>query len=188
VQVEGLITSFNGTALHVNDAIVVHATCVGGTPSTISLDGTWPLTGLGQLDSNACCSTQSFGGIATSTATATFTVTASESCPEWVIIGDEFTGNDPTGGKTTFDASTSSATMDVAGVNITTAHDHDAVWGAITTGGTARAGIGFTKSADVQGNITEYRLSTDPHGMVESVAFDGVGGYVEITAVTIKPQ
>jgi len=99
VAQESATQGFTAAADHAGDAIVVHVTCVNTKPSSIAITGAWTFTELGPLTSNGCCTTDSFGAVATSTTAAAFQVMTSEPCADMVILGDEFTGNDPTGAR-----------------------------------------------------------------------------------------
>lgn len=69
-------------------------------------------------------------------------------------------------------------------------HPGGAVWAARNSDSSVNAvGPGFTKGADDNvGDWSEYRITDDPAGTVESVAFanDNVG-YV-LSMVTLKPR
>jgi hypothetical protein len=105
-------------------------------------------------------------------------------------VGDEFGMADPRGGTMTFDAvAATEGTGDCMGT-ITTAHANDAVWAACNSNQAVTAvGAGFTKGADDRaGDWSEYKLTTDPVGTVQSVRFANASvGYV-LSMVTLAPR
>ncbi len=184
--------TFSCTPGAVNDAIVFKVTC--GEPSTItaaSLTASgWTITSLSSVFGSTTAGwNASFGAIAPVTTATTFTATftGGNVCGnygDWAA--DEFTGNDATGGTTTFDAHNQATGSGSCSVNVTPANANDGVWGACEDTTTA-IGSGYTKGQDDSGgDWTEYKILSGGSGVAQTVNFTGSGTY-NVLAVTIKP-
>lgn len=191
----GPAATFMASATNLGDAIVVQLSCTSSTPPTaISISApNWTFTTLSPIfGSSSTGWAASVVAIAPDTATASFTVQwAGASCVYTNEIGDEFTNNDRTGGTVTFDGYASGSGVGDCASTLTTGSPDEAVWGACTSQTTVTAvGMGYTKSADDgAGDWTEYRLTTDPVGTVETVRFRNTNtNWFVTTSVAIKPR
>ena len=161
------------------------------TSVSVTVPG-WTLTPLVPLTANTVGQVYaaSYGAIAPDTQQATLSVTwTGGNCNRGKsALADELTRTDPTGGTTTFDASTSAMGAGDCMTTVTTAHDGDAVWAACYAATAVSApGAGYTKSAaDTVGDFAEYKLTNDPANTPEPVTFTNPNGYV-VVATTIKP-
>lgn len=160
------------------------------TNCTITATG-WVFTLLGTIRGNAAAGWVAlFGAISPDTVSRTFTITWTGASGQTFLeaIGDEFSGNDTTGGTTTFD-NTAVASGNSTGptVNITPANADDGLWGVVIDSATV-VGSGFTKAADdgLQ-DWSEFKILVGQSGVAQTVNFTGGGGDWTIGAVTIKP-
>lgn len=169
------------------DAIVVHLShaFADGT-FAISAPG-WTFTPLG-TDTTAA----SFGAIAPVTGSVTFTVSVSPiSSSLLVLLGDEFSGNDPTGGDVTFDAHAELDGQGDCAAVITTREYGDGLWAACTSNSNVTAAPpGFEIGASFDGNASVYAQSTDPAGTTESITMPvaDIHQVYVTTAVAIRPR
>src|ERR1051326_2217855 len=110
----GLTDTFTAFAGGANDAVVIGVLCTNGgssTPTNVTITASgWNFTRLGTI-SGSNSWTAIFGAVAPNTASTVFTVTwtAPTNCSSFSELGDEFSGNDTTGGTTTFDSAAQSA-------------------------------------------------------------------------------
>src|SRR5215467_15370746 len=190
----GLTDTFTAQANAANDAIIVGVLCGNGgssTPTNATLTApVWTFTRLGTIV-GASSWNAVFGAIAPNTSSTTFTVTwtAATNCTFIGELGDEFSGNDTTGGTTTFD-NTAQTSMANSGctLNITTGNADDAVWGACWANPVTAVGTGYTLGAnDGAGDWSEYKNTTDGAGTWETVNFTANSGVFNEVAATIKP-
>jgi hypothetical protein len=165
------------------------------TAVTITAPG-WSFTNIGALTGSPVDSgwAATFGAIAPDTTAATFTVTwtIGANCQNFDEIGDELTGNDPTGGEVTFDAHGENfgATGDCTVEFLTAAADEE-IWSACTSGSDVLGpGSGFIVGADdLHGDITARHSSTDPAGTLEMIDMPNTPAYpFFVTAIAIKPR
>jgi len=108
-----------------------------------------------------------FGAITPNTAPVTFTVTltgGNGNCTsnDTTVLADEFSGNDITGGRTTFDAHSESLDPAAGGICtgalVTPANNNDAIWYACFDNVTGVGG-GYVKGQDdTTGDWSEYRF------------------------------
>jgi hypothetical protein len=183
-------------AQNAGDAIVFHIECGDNTAMptgvTITSPG-WTFAAIGSLAGSLAAGGwgQTFGAIAPDTAAATLTVTwAGTTCfngtPD---LGDEFAGNDQTGGSITFDGHAEASGSGDPNIIITTGNARDAVWaGAASSSMLQGIGAGYTMGAnDGGGDLTEYKVTTDPAGTPEAATFSNGTSLFVITGVSIKP-
>ncbi len=186
--------TFACTPSAANDAIVFEVTCSStSTPSAVSLSASgWTITAISGLQGSMTAGwVGSFAAIAPSTSATTFTATFTGggtcgSSPYGDWKADEFSGNDSTGGGTTFDAHNQSTGTGSCSVSVTPANNNDAVWGVCEDSTTA-VGSGYTQGQnDGGGDWTEYKILSGGAGVAQTVNFTGSGTYNAL-AVTIKP-
>src|SRR5215813_7890683 len=190
----GLTDTFTAQANAANDAIIVGVLCGNGgsstpTNATLTAPG-WTFTRLGTIV-GASSWNAVFGAIAPNTSSTTFTVTwtAPTNCTFFSELGDEFSGNDTTGGITTFDNTAQTALSNGAcTLNITTGNADDAVWGACRANFVTAVGSGYSLGGnDGAGDWSEYKITTDGAGSWETVNFTANDGPFNQAVVTIKP-
>jgi hypothetical protein len=184
--------TFSCTPGAANDAVAFKVSCAASsTPSSISISATgWTITSLsGVSGSTTAGIAGSFGAIAPGTSATTFTATFGTGaiCNSYYDYAvDEFSGNDATGGATTFDAHNQATGSGSCSVNVTPANGSDAIWGACEDTTTA-VGSGYTKGQDdAGGDWTEYKILSGGNGVAQTVNFTGSGAYVAL-GVSIKP-
>lgn len=184
--------TFTCTPNAANDAIVFKVTCGdSGTVTAISLTAIgWTITSLsGVTGSSTAGWAASFGAIALAATSTTFTATftGASTCSSYEdYAADEFSGNDTSGGTTTFDAHNQATGTGSCSVSVTPSNNNDAVWGACEDSTTA-VGSGYTKGQDdAGGDWTQYKILSGGSGIAQTVNFTGSGAYNAL-AVTIKP-
>lgn len=191
----GASETFPIQAMHAGDAVVMMVGCAGSNAPTaivVSAPG-WVFTALSPLtlEPPAQIAGASFGAIAPDTAQATVSVswTAANCNRGKSALADEFTGTDPTGGTTTFEAHAQAVGGGNCTTSVTTGAARDAVWGACYAGTmVSGVGPGYTMGAsDGIGDFTEYKLTADPAGTAESVTFTNPNGYV-VVAVSLRAR
>lgn len=188
-------TTFTGAATHANDAIALTTTCSSGNVTAFSLSATgWTITQIGSTtDATTNISHAVWGAISPNTSTATFTVSftlSSGNCNGFIDwISDEFTGNDTTGGTTTFDSHNFANVTSTGTVSCTPGNNNDALWGVAIPPGSATVGSGFNAgSSDGSGNIGEYKILSGGSGVSQSVTWATfTGGSGDSSCMTIKP-
>jgi hypothetical protein len=166
-------------------------TCESGATSTlvftVAAPG-WTFDELGPSTFSEQVAFDSFGAIAPDTAAATVTVTSSAPC-DVVLLGDELTGNDRTGGKTTFDAHVIASGNGDCVDQIQIGHDDDAVWSACWTAGNVIDLGGFDAGAYSTGDAAGYQITEAPASTVVATHFStssAMDRFV-MTTVSIKP-
>ncbi|GEM_PF-2407077 len=186
--------TFACTPSAANHAIVFEVTCSATTaPTAVSLSASgWTITAISGLQGSTTAGwVGSFAAIAPSTSAATFTATftGGGTCggsPYGDWKADEFSGNDTTGGTTTFDAHNQSTGTGSCSGTVTPVNNNDAVWGVCEDSTTA-VGSGYTQGQnDGGGDWTEYKILSGGSGVAQTVNFTGSGAY-NVLAVTIKP-
>lgn len=188
--------TFTTSATNSNDAICIQAAAAANTlPTGVTITASgWTFTQIapasGMTTWPSVASAASLCAISPNTTSVTFTVTftGGANFSATSILGDEFSGNDTTGGATTFDAQgAATATSGAPTVNVTPANNDDGVWGAAQDN-TSAVGSGYTKGADdTGGDWTEWKILSGGSGTPTTVNFSGTGGYI-MQAVTIKPS
>ncbi|HUS28396.1 MAG TPA: hypothetical protein VMZ53_07805 [Kofleriaceae bacterium] len=176
------------------NAILVHATCTSVTTpmvATLEMTGTWTFTQLGPVERYLSQQGVVLGAIAPNTNPTSLLVGFSiPDCAPLSIVADELTGNDPTGGTTTFDANAQGIGSGGCSVPLVTGSDDETLWGAcISEFPITGVGTEFSKAGD-DGNDhwSEYRVGTGPAGTSVATSFmNGVGGYLA-AGVAIKPR
>jgi hypothetical protein len=192
----------SATPSNINDALIIYGICASSsTPAkaTTTLTGTgYSFTTLGVVGSTSTSWIAIFGGIAPNTSTTTLTLTfktsggTTISCSFESNVGDEFTGNDTTGGTTTFDATgtlgASSSSGSCSFATITPANNNDALDGVCSPASSlTSAGSGFTLSAnDGSADGTEFKILSGGSGVAQTVNFTSSGGWAS-AGMTIKP-
>ena len=193
--------TFNYTPVGTNDALTILVGCIspGVTGMSLTAPG-WTFTPISGLIGPSSISDfiSTFGAITPSSDPITITVTltgGNGNCSgDASVLVDEFSGNDITGGTTTFDAHNESldntvSTGTCTGAPVTPANNNDAIWYACYDNVTGVGG-GYLKGQDDGiGDWTEYRLLSGGSGVVQNPSFVtnpsftsfGMGG------VSIKP-
>ena len=176
------VYSLNYTPLGTNDALVVLIGCRDSTVTAMNLTAPgWSLTPISGLvgPSGAFDFIRTYGAITPNTTPVTFTVTLTGggncSGGDTTIMIDEFSGNDTTGGTTTFDAHNESLDNGVIGIctgaPVTPLNNNDAIWYACydnVTGVTS----GYTKGQDDStGDWTEYKILSGGAGVAQNPGF-----------------
>ena len=185
-------------ASNANDAIVVGTICQNNsnTPSLVVATAPgWTFAEVGTISGTTGVGwAAEFSAIAPGTNSTSLTVTWTVvgGCLFTSVMGDEFTGNDTTGGATTFDATgtlfanSSSGACDFTSVK--PGNDNDALWGECAPLTSISAvGSGFTKGADDgAGDWTEWKiLGAGTSGVSQRINFTSTGGWVSF-GMTIK--
>jgi len=191
----GLLTkTFTYTATAANEAVLFALACQGTTQTTATLSATgWTITQLSAPTGSSGEWVASFGAIAPNTTQATFTMTWGSSCVAFMAdLVDEFSGNDTTGGTTTFDAHNAgfNASTGQCSITVTPANANDGLWGAcidtVTAVGTGHA---YTKGADdTQQDWSEWFILSGGSGVAQTVDFVGTSGQWGEVGATIKPS
>jgi hypothetical protein len=192
----GATETFKAQAHAKGNAIVIQVSCAGpATPdaATVTAIG-WSFQPLGRVTASTASPQRSatFGAIAPDALGTTVTVSWSGSACDGGKndVGDEFTMVDPAGGAITFDSFNATEGVGNCVGTVRLGHTGGAVWAACDSNASVNAvGQGFTKGADDNvGDWSEYAITDDPAGTVESVEFDNDNvGYV-LSMVTLKPQ
>jgi hypothetical protein len=182
-------------AMNVGDAVVVHSGCNISTGTvtgyTLTASG-WTFTHLTGIVAQGTLRGATLIAIAPNTASviATGQWLGGASCVNWNLNSDEFTNSDPAGDTMTFEASTETGGNNDCTAIVTTAHDHDAIWAACTSSGALNGiGPGYTMGTnDTAGDRSEYKVTTDPAGTVETATFPNPGQSYVMGMVAIKPR
>jgi hypothetical protein len=187
--------TFTIAATNANDAVCIQAAAAATTlPTGVTITASgWTFTQIspasGMTTWISVVSAASLCAISPNTTSVTFTATFTGGANFSAIslLGDEFTGNDTTGGTTTFDAhNEAQATSGNPTVNVTPANNNDALWGAAQDN-TSAVGSGFTKGADdANGDWSEWKILAGGSGSAQTVNFTGSGGFI-IQGISIKP-
>ena len=137
-----------------------------------------------------------FGAIVPNTAPVTFSITltgGNGTCSnDAAILVDEFSGNDTTGGATTFDAHNESMDNTVTtgvctGAPVIPANNNDAIWYACYDNVNA-VSSGYTKGQDdLNGDWTEYKILSGGQGVVQNPSFVTTSNTFALGGVSIKP-
>ena len=194
--------TLNYTPVGTGNAVVVLVGCrnSGVTAMSLSAPG-WTFTPISGLVGPSALQDfiSTFGAITPNTVPVTFTITIAQgsgncSNNDTTIMVDEFSGNDPTGGTTTFDAHNES--LDPApggictGAPITPANNNDAIWYGCFDNVTGVSGAYTKGQDDTVGDWTEYMILSGGIAVVQNPGFItnpnfssfGLGG------VSIKPK
>jgi hypothetical protein len=181
---------FQITPSHQGDAILLHVACDGAataTTVTASAPG-WTFVQLGTLVGLATKWGAAFGATAPDTALTTVTVTWNITCNGIDALADEFANVDPAAPFDAFDIASGQGSCAAA---LTTASAGDAIWAACSSGGTlVGADPGYIKAGDdTNDDWSEYKLTTDPAGTVETATFAAQPpGTFVMTTVALKPR
>ena len=197
------VMTFSYRPVGTNNALVVLIGCrsPGITAMSLTAPG-WTFTPISGLvgPSSFFDFISTFGAITPNTAPVTFTVTltgGNGNCTsnDTLVLVDEFSGNDVTGGTTTFDAHNESldtaSSVPCTGAPVTPANNNDAIWYACFDNVTGVSG-GYTKGQDDgNGDWSEYKILSGGSGVAQSPGFTinpsfasfGLGG-VSIKAAT----
>lgn len=196
--------TFTCTANATNDAVVFGIGCLSSSAQTItaiSLTATgWTTTQIsGIIDPSHAnhITMASFGAIAPNTSAATFTATftGAVNCNSLGLsISDEFSGNDATGGTTTFDAhgeDTSNSVMAVGcgtTATVSPTSNNNAIWFACSDSVTG-IGAPYTQGQnDGSGDRTAYNILTCGSGSSNTPTFTSIGGQpYTVVGVAIAP-
>lgn len=197
--VANLSFTFTGTASNVGDAICFWLQASGNSSASLAAvtltAPSWTITNIVPFFGQAATTgyAAAFGAIAPNTSLTTFTVTWSGGTATSLSFeesfADEFTGNDQTGGTTTFDAHNSAtSTTTYADLTVTPANNNDAVWFGLSdnmTGANSPYTIGAN---DAGGDGTEWNILSGGSGVgqVSSWAGGSKGAYLQ-AGITIKP-
>src|ERR1700732_2787990 len=195
------VMTFNYTPVGTNNALVILIGCrsPGVTSMSLTAPG-WtftPISGLvGPSGSSDFIST--FGAITPNTTPVTFTVTLTGgngncSSNDTTVLADEFSGNDPTGGTTKFEAHNESFDNGVIGIctgaPVTPANNNDAVWYGCFDNVTGVSG-GYTKGQDdATGDWTEYKILSGGMNVVQNSGFVSNPNFFSFAlgGISIKP-
>ena len=185
--------TFSMSAANAGDAIALFVSCTTGAmqPGVAVTAPGWSFTPLAPLTGSTVVGrfSRTYGTVAPNTAAANVTVLWTAACSVAVTaLADEFTGNDQTGGTTTFDGHAEQTGQGSCSASLTIANAGDAVWAACDSGShTSATGAGYRKGADDGvGDFAEYKLDAVA-GSMETPNFDGGMPFVEM-AMTIKPR
>ena len=192
VSTAGEIHSFTAQATTAGDAIVLQVGCAASAEPnavTVAAQG-WQFTRLGPITGSSTSVERgaTFAAIAPDAIGVTVTVSWSgTNCTATNAVGDEFTGIDPAGGGTTFDAVAANEGTNNCTGSIRTGHVGDAVWVACA-GMVSALGPGLAKGADDgAGDWSAYRLTDDPAGTLENIELTSSNEGHVLSMVTIKP-
>jgi hypothetical protein len=182
--------TFPLVAIAAGDVLLLHTACdnaVVATAATVSAPG-WTFVQVGSVMGTAPKWGALFGATVPNTTPVTITITWNVTCVVIDGIADEFANADPT---PPYDAySVASGTGNPQG-NVQTNSANDLIWAACSSGGTlVGVGAGYTKAADdTHDDWSEYKLTTDPAGTVETATFTAApAGMFVITTVALKPR
>ncbi len=175
-------------------AVVMQVACAtGGTPSSVAVSA--PGWNFRPIDPLFNSPTQgvwaaTFGAMSPSASSVTVSVVwAVSDCVGGIAeLGDEFANAEPAGGAMTFDAHVQTLGTGNCTATVTTGYPNEAVWGACLAVAVTGVGSGYTLGAnDSAGDLSEYKLTTDPAGTLEVVTFANPAAFV-MSVVTIKPR
>ena len=182
------MSTFDAHAVSVGDAVVVLVGCPSNVMSFDLVAPGWTFINLAMISSSASLGAAAFGAIAPTTDMTTFSVVA-PGCDVVTVIGDEFSGTYAGDPNMTFDSANPATGAGNCEVTVTTVSDNEAVWAACLTQGTANARAPYTfGTSDGHGDITAYRITTDPVATQETATLDNSGGSYVMAAVAIRPQ
>jgi hypothetical protein len=192
----GAYTYASHTPNGVNHAVVIFASCAitTATPSAASISASasgWTFTAMsGVTGSTTAGFGASWGAISPNTTATTFTVTftGGGSCGNFGnILVAEATGNNTTGGTTTFythNQATGTSTTGCSGAGVTSTSANDGVWSACNDNlaTTNWQGAGWTASVnDANGDGTETKIATGSQTPTWTAANSTSGAYVVST-------
>jgi hypothetical protein len=131
-----------------------------------------------------------FAAIAPDSAPVQITVSWGVACSFTDEIGDEITGNDPTGGTTTFEANDQQSQLGTCQASLALVHQGSLLWAACASKAQiAAVPVGYTKAADDGSNDwSAYQIAEDPAGTIENPMFQGGGLAYLISFVAVKPR
>jgi hypothetical protein len=189
--------SFPARAQAAGNAVVIQVSCAqsqSSIPGSVLVEAPgWSFLQLGKITASTSSAQRSatFAAIAPDMNNTNVTVIWAGNCDTSKNeVGDEFAMTDPTGGAVTFDGvNATEGTGDCVGT-VTTGHAGDAVWAACNSQSmVTKVGPGFLPGAnDTAGDWSEYAITNDPAGKVETVQFTNANvGYV-LSMVTLKSQ
>jgi hypothetical protein len=187
---------FTAAATTAGDAVLVQLVCEisggGGGPGVAfgpSGGSGWTSQYVTELEEGSGLLIIAAGMIAGGATPVTFDLTWSDvTCASVTEFGDEFTGNDPTGGATTFGGVYVAGSGGCA-VELGVETTGEAVWAGCT--GTALTGVGSGLTASVEdanGHWTAWRTG-DPAGTTDPITFfsSSMAAPSVLTAVTVAP-
>ncbi|MEO6774992.1 MAG: hypothetical protein ABI467_18650 [Kofleriaceae bacterium] len=193
----GTVTdTFTVQAHAAGNAIVMQVGCAANaTPTSVSVTAPgWTWTQLGPILANTASTERAAIVVAIAPDASPIQLTVhwtGSTCGSSVNdLGDEFAMTDPAGGMITFDSAVQTQGQGPCTGMITTGHASDVVWGACdTSNGVSSVGAGFTKSADDgAGDWSEYKVTIDPAGTVETPSFANANNGFVVSMVTLKPS
>ena len=187
--------TFTVQAHAAGNAIVMQVACAAtATPTSVSVTAPgWTWTQMGPILANAASKERAAIVVAIAPDANPVQLTiqwAGSTCSSSVNdLGDEFAMTDPAGGAITFDSAVQTEGQGTCTGMITTGHDADAVWAACdTSNSVSGVGAGFTKSADDNnGDWSEYKLTPDPAGTVETPSFANANNGFVLSMLALKP-
>jgi hypothetical protein len=186
----GSADSFVVQASAAGNAIVLQVACSLTPPPTslnVNAPG-WSLREIGTFGTFNGLRTALFTALAPDTQPVTMTITWNMSCAGKSELGDEFTNNalDPIAA---FGAGVQSGSMGSCTSTITTERDNAAVWSACFSSLSVTAiGSGYSMGADNDGgDWTEYKVTTDPAGTMETPTFTSTATFMAST-ISINPR
>ena len=166
------------------DAIVMHL-AIGSFGQSTTFSVSAPNWNFQQIGSTTGAAT--FVAIAPDANPVTFTFDSTYPAT-LVVLADEFTDTDPTGGSATFVRHTEAAgSTGHCLATLSVAEPGDVIWAACTTQGVATPGAGFSLGIQSNGNAAEFRTVDDPPNTAEPVEFTSDPVWA-LTAVTMKPR
>jgi hypothetical protein len=189
--VSGSSDSFAAQAHAANNVFLIYVSCVASpNASTFSVTAPgWTIMPLSAIvaPASGVWSAQLFGAIAPDTAPVTFSlgyggVFCSGSSG---IIADELTG------VAVIDAAVQTIGVDDCIATLTTNRTGDLVWGTcFSATSLVGTGTGYTVgSNDNDGDLSEYRVTADPSGTLETVTFlNPPGEDFTLAAVALAPR
>ena len=181
-------TTFAAAADGAGNAVLIHVGCTSAVAVNLTLTAPgWTFTRLATPGTTTLIGA-AFGAIAPSTTMTQFALNNAGNCGNLQILGDEFAGVDPTGGTTTFDATSSiGGTTGACDRQVVTANAGDGVWAACTAGNLTAVAAPFDIGASIGATSwTAYALTSPPANTAVTPMFTSTGSFV-IEAVTIKP-
>jgi len=186
--------SFVAQACSSNDAIAIHVGCQAQSPMTsvtITAPG-WDIQQIGSLGgtSNQIWASSFVAISPQAQVPTTFTVTwAPSSCTSVWEVGDELTQIDLTAGASPFDGHAEVSGIGDCQTRLLKGSADDVLWGACSSSGhLMNFGQNYSPgTSDGFWHWTEYQLSTDPPGTLESVGFQNTPGESFVmTAIAVK--